>query len=342
MKALVTGIAGFAGNYLSKLLLDRGLEVYGISQEQEFRPFLALDRAAIKYTALDIQDCPRITDILSGFRPDLIFHLAAKSSPAESIECPRETFEVNFGGTLSILEAIRFSGIRCRFLFVSSSHVYGHPDASLVSEDAPLRPETPYAASKAAAELLAYQYYKSYGIEAVNVRAFNHTGPGQGQGFVCPDLARKIVEIERGLGPPKLLVASLARQIDFSDVRDIVRGYHSALTDGTPGKTYNLCAGKGIAIQTVVENLAAHSRKAIEIGPSNPECGPEGGLENSAERNRALLGDNTLAFRDLGWKPMISFPDTLREVFEYCRQSYSIPHTAVGHSSLPRTGHGCS
>ncbi|MGH9351554.1 MAG: GDP-mannose 4,6-dehydratase [Terriglobia bacterium] len=338
MKALVTGIAGFAGNYLSKLLLDLGLEVYGISQEQEFRPFLALERAAIKYTALDIQDCPRVTDILSGARPDLIFHLAAKSSPAESVKCPRETFEVNFGGTLSVLEAVRLSGIRCRFLFVSSAHVYGHPEASRVSEDAPLRPETPYAASKAAAELLAYQYWKSYGIEAVIARAFNHTGAGQGQGFVCPDLARKMVEIERGLRPPKLRVASLARQIDFSDVRDIVQGYYSALTNGAPGKTYNLCSGKGIAIQTLAEGLAGCSRTAIDIGPSNSESGPEGRPEGSV--NRAVIGDNTQALRDLGWKPMIPFSGTLREVFEYCRQSYS--PTPVERGSLPRTGRACS
>lgn len=341
MKALVTGIAGFAGNYLAKLLLDFGFDVYGVSQEQEFKPFLALDLARVQYNSLNIQDKQRVTDILIDARPDFIFHLAAISSPAESVKRPRETFEVNFGGTLSILEAIRLSGVHCRFLMVSSSHVYGsNPESSPIQESAPLHPETPYATSKAAAELLAFQYWKAYGIETVNVRAFNHTGAGQGQGFVCPDLARKMIEIEQGLRPPKLLVSSLNRQIDFSDVRDIVQGYYRALTNGIPGKTYNLCSGRGIAIQMIADGLAACCRTAVEIAPSNPKEGSSSVAEGSA--HRAVIGDNTLASQELGWKPMIPFSETLREVFEFCRQSCSIARVPAGHSSHPRTSRSCS
>lgn len=341
MKALVTGIAGFAGNYLSKLLLDLGLEVYGVSQEQEFKPFLAIDAVHVQYKSLDIQDNQRVTDILRDIRPDLIFHLAAISSPAESVKRPRETFEVNFGGTLSVLEAIRLSGVRCRFLMVSSSHVYGsHPESSPIRESAPLHPETPYAASKAAAEQLAYQYWKAYGIETVNVRAFNHTGAGQGQGFVCPDLARKMVEIEQGLRPPKLLISSLDRQIDFSDVRDIVQGYYRALTNGIPGKTYNLCSGRGIAIQMIADGLAACCRTAVKIAPSSLKEGSSSAAEGGI--HRAVIGDNMLASQELGWKPMIPFSETLREVFEFCRLSCSTSSVPAGHSSHPRTSRGCS
>lgn len=335
MKALVTGIAGFAGNYLSKLLLEEGLDVYGVSQEEEFRPFLPFDRAAIRYVSLNIQDQARIGDLLSDIRPDLIFHLAAKSSPSESAKFPRETFEVNLGGTLTMLEAIRLRQLRCRFLLVSSSHVYGSaPAVSPVPEDTALKPESPYAASKAAAELATYQYWKTYGTETITVRAFNHTGPGQGEGFVCPDLSRKVVEIERGLRPPRLAVSNLTRRVDFSDVRDVVQGYYSALVNGGPGETYNLCSGKGITIQTLIENLAAWSGKAIDAVPCP--------AERSAGGKRGVIGDNSRAIRKLKWNPAIPFLSTLREVLEYCRQSYPATPLPSEHGGLPRTGHLCS
>lgn len=326
MKALVTGMAGFAGNYLTKLLIEEGLDVYGVSKEAVFAPFLPMDRATVHYDSVDIRDQQRIGDLLRSIRPDLIFHLAAKSSPAQSTQCPRETFEVNFGGTLTLLEAVRLHEIRCRFLLVSSSHVYGgfHTDRP-VTEEAPFRPETPYAASKVAGEMIAYQYWKAYGIETLRVRAFNHTGPGQGGGFICPDIARKVVEIERGLRPPRLQVSHLSRQIDFSDVRDVVRGYYNALVKGRPGEVYNICSGRGIAVRAIVETLMGGSKKEIDLDPGPPS--------GATEWNRTMIGDNSRTVRDLGWTPTISFLNTVRDVLEYSRQLYSA-------ASLPLEGAG--
>lgn len=330
MKALVTGIAGFAGNYLCKLLLDKGIAVYGVSQEAEFKPFLTVDRESIRYTSLDLTDYKSVIRLLSDIRPDLIFHLAAISSPATSVKCPRETFDVNLGGTLNLLEGIRLSGLQCRLLMVSSSHVYGSatgPDR--VSENAPLCPETPYAASKSAAELLCYQYWKSYQIETVIVRAFNHTGAGQGLGFVCPDLARKMVEIEQGLRPPRLAVSGLDRRIDFSDVQDIVQGYYSALTNGAVGKTYNLCSGEGTAIRTIAEMLSTCCRAPVEIKAGDSE---------GYRTKPALVGDNTLAQKELGWKPVIPLSETMRGVIEFSRKSYSAASQPVELGGVPTAG----
>ncbi|MGH9451517.1 MAG: GDP-mannose 4,6-dehydratase [Terriglobia bacterium] len=316
MRALITGIAGFAGNYLAELLLGKGYEVFGASLENEFKPFLPIDRAAISYTPINIQDQAGLERYLIDTRPDLVFHLAAKSSPSQSTKYPQETFAVNLGGTLALLEAIRLRQIGCRFLLVSSSHVYGSrarddPDQP-VAEDAPLKPESPYAASKAAAEMVAYQYWKSYDIHTVTVRAFNHTGAGQGPGFVCPDLARKVVEIERGLRPPKLEVASLDRQIDISNVRDVVLGYYSALVISGPAAVYNLCSGRPLTLRTIAENLINGSERAISVLPlaSEPPCGGR----------RGIIGNGARALRDLGWHPAIPVEDTLREVIEYWRQ----------------------
>jgi GDP-4-dehydro-6-deoxy-D-mannose reductase len=313
MRALVTGIAGFAGNYLAQLLLREGFDVFGISQEKEFKPFLAVDAAAVHYTALDIRDRSRTAEVLAGIRPDLVFHLAARSSPSQSLEGPRDTYEINFGGTLALLDAVRTHKLPSRFLLVSSSHVYGAGDGvTLLSEESKLRPGTPYAGSKAAAEMAASQYWESYGVETVRVRAFNHTGPGQKEGFVCPDLARKVVEIERGYRPPRLEVADLDRCLDFSDVCDIVSGYYNALTRGKPGEVYNLCSGKPTTVRTIAEGFIACSGRAISLRPCHPK--------NPAAANRGVLGDNSRALRELGWQPSILFRETLKDVLEFWRK----------------------
>jgi GDP-4-dehydro-6-deoxy-D-mannose reductase len=313
MKALVTGVAGFAGNYLAKLLIEKGLEIYGISQEQQFEPFLPFDASAVRYIPLDICDQKRVSEFLNDVRPDLIFHLAARSSPSESRQHPEQTYSINFGGTLAILEALRRAKTRSRFLFVSSSHVYGSgPFAGPVAEDSPLKPETPYAASKAAAETAAYQYWKSYGIETIRVRAFNHTGPGQRPGFVCPDIASKVVEIERGQRPPVIDITDPDRLIDFSDVRDVIRGYYSALTTGLPGVVYNLCSGGGIAVRSLAERLVERANMTIELRSVNSSA--------SGKATGGLIGDCSAAFRDIEWKPSIPFDRTLGELLEYWRR----------------------
>jgi GDP-4-dehydro-6-deoxy-D-mannose reductase len=315
MKALVTGVAGFAGNYLARLLIEKGLDVYGISQEKEFKPFVSLEAPAVRYLALDIRDRTRLSEFLNDVRPDLIFHLAARTSPSESRQHPEETYSINFGGTLAILEGLRLQRARSRLLLVSSSHVYGSASpAGPVNEDTVLKPESPYAASKAAAEMAAYQYWKSYGIETVRVRAFNHTGPGQKPGFVCPDLAGKVVEIERGQRPPVLDVANPEHSIDFSDVRDIVAGYHEALTGGGPGQVYNLCSGRAITVRRVAELLIAASSKSITFA----ERSPAGGCQQHAARG--ILGDNRRARCELGWQPSIPFERTVKEVLQACRK----------------------
>lgn len=324
MKALITGIAGFAGNYLAELLLANGCEVFGASLESQFTPFLPLDRSAVHYSAVNLTDQRKVRDYLGETRPDLIFHLAARSSPSESLRSPQETYAVNFGGTLALLESIRLEGLRCRFLLVSSSHVYGSGKmGGRVQEDAVIRPETPYAASKAAAELAAWQYWKCFGIDTVTARAFNHSGPGQGPGFVCPDLARKVVEIERGLRAPNLEVRGLDREIDFSHVRDVVRGYYRALVIGGSGEVYNLCSGKATTIRKIAEALAALSTKEISVNPVDPSPG--------TEARHSVIGDNSRAARELGWAPEISIAETLAQVVEYWRRNYGVaPRTSAG------------
>ena len=264
MKALVTGATGFAGNYVVQLLQDKGMEVHGISNRPQFEPFLPVDLKKFRYSPCDVCADAELNHCLEEIRPDLIFHLAALTSPSQSRSEPRRTFQVNLIGTLNLLEAVRSLGLRCRVLVVSSSLVYGsRMEGSAVSESSPLNPDTPYAASKAASELLSYQYWKAYGISIIRVRAFNHTGAGQSLGFICPDQARAVAEIECGIHPPLLNVKNPSAVVDLSDVHDIVEGYFLALTLGKEGSVYNLCSGQGIRIDRKSTRLnSSHIQKS--------------------------------------------------------------------------------
>ena len=313
MRALVTGITGFAGNYLAQLLLAKSVEVYGMAKDAVFKPFLDLDAEAIRYFPIDICDPAGLRSMLSDIKPDWIFHLAARTSPFKSLEEPLETFDVNWGGTLNLLEALRTLKLPSRLLLVSSGHVYGrsqrggHP----LPEDAPLNPTTPYATSKAASELLASQYAYAYGVFVIRVRAFNHTGPGQGQGFVCPDMARKVAEIECDLRAPSMQIRNPDNLLDLTDVRDIVEGYAAAIQKGSRGEVYNLCSGKGIPVRFIARSFASLSRRELplEDSPAESAAGEEG----------ALIGDNSRAQRELGWRPRYAVEQTLGEVLEYWR-----------------------
>ena len=317
MKALITGVNGFAGNYLAELLVHDGTEVVGIGRSPVFHPFRPLAADAIQYSTVDLSsNAEEIRRLLSAQRPDWIFHLAALSSPAQSIQRPEETYKNNWNGTLNLLEAIRKAGLVCRLLLVSSSQVYGRvPSGETVLETFPLLPETPYAASKAATELLAYQYWSSYGIEIVRVRPFNHTGPGQPSGYVCPDLARKVAEIESGLRPARLEVSGLKSLRDFTDVRDMVVAYRAALRSGRAGDAYNLCSGKIGSIESVVRELASMSKLPIEI--------TEAAGSEEREHHRGIFGSNAKATQELSWQASIPFRQTLQEILNEwrCRTS---------------------
>lgn len=313
MKAFVTGITGFAGSYLTQLLLAQNLEVCGTSTRAGFEGSSNGGSNAVKYFAADIRDEVKLTRALGEIRPDLIFHLAAKTSPTLSVQEPVETFDVNFGGTLTLLEAVRRLDLPCRVLLVSSAHVYGRPSAAdgPLPETAPMKPRTPYAASKAASEALAYQYCQAYGIDIVRVRAFNHTGPGQRKGFVCPDLASQIAEIEQGLRPARFMVSNPDAVVDLLDVRDVVKGYYAAALKGSPGDVYNLCSGRGLPVRAIVSELVSFAGRRIHV-EEDPRKQRDGA-------GRGLVGDSSRALSELAWRPSVPLAQTLREVLEYWR-----------------------
>lgn len=307
MRALITGIRGFAGRHLAKLLQDEGLEVWGVSREtgteQEERIFEAdlLDRDAVR-TALD------------KTAPDLIFHLAAQASVGVSWKDPEATIRNNVFAQLNLLEAIRELGMRPRVLVVSSNEVYGAPagpDELPFRETSALRPNNPYALSKVAQDLMGYQYHVTYGMPIVRVRPFNHLGPGQSDDFVAPSFARQVAEIEAGLREPVIRVGNLEAERDFSDVRDVVRAYYLVTTKGQAGEVYNVGSGQAISIQTVLDFFVRECRVPIKV-----EVDPVRYRPVDVPRSWT---DTTKLRQATGWRPSIPFERTLSDVLESWR-----------------------
>lgn len=312
MRALITGISGFAGGHLAGAVLERGGEVGGIDQVtgRQLEPFA--DR--ILFAEGDIRDADAIRELARELRPDTIFHLAALTHVAQAWQQRRTTLEINVIGTAAVLEVAAEIDPKPTVVLASSGQVYGSvaPGAPPVTEDAPLAPEGPYAVSKLCTEFLAQQAWNGEGVPTVSLRTFNYTGPWQSPTFVCSDFARQVARIEAGLSAAEMTVGNLEAQRDFSDVRDVIDAFLLAAERGQPGRAYNIASGEASSIGSVLDHL----RSAVDI---------EIEVRQDPERLRkidpsVLRGDASRAREELGWKPRFSLEDTLDSVLEFWRE----------------------
>jgi GDP-4-dehydro-6-deoxy-D-mannose reductase len=271
-------------------------------------------RARLQLRSLDLRDLDRVTSLVEEIRPDVVFHLAAQSSVASSFSDPWDTLENNIRSELNLLEAARRSEREIVFLVIGSNEEYGapKPDELPQTERTPLRPSNPYAVSKISQDFLGLQYYLAYAIPVVRVRPFNHTGPGQSSRFVAPAFASQIARIEAGVQEPVMRVGNLSALRDFTDVRDIVRAYHLAVTKGEPGEVYNLASGKARSIKSLLETLLSYSDVEIQVERDPARYRPA---------DVPVVCGSAQKFRELtGWEPRIAFEQTLRDILTYWRE----------------------
>jgi GDP-4-dehydro-6-deoxy-D-mannose reductase len=311
MKSLITGCAGFAGSHLADYLLGKGEEVVALVGIDEDRANIQHIERHLQIVCADLRDFDRVLEVVQSSMPQRIYHLAAFSSPAESLENPQLPYQVNFMGTLNLLSAWLRVGMDCRFLLVSSADVYGIvPREKLpLLEEMELHPVNPYAGSKAAAEILALQFFRSYALPIVLVRPFNHTGPRQSSKFVCSKFARQVAEIDLGVHPPTILAGNIHVVRDFSDVRDIVRGYHDLLEKGEPGEVYQLCSGHPVSIESILKSVISFASKPVQVS-----------VDKSLLRHHEaaeVWGDYSKARLAVGWEPRHGLTDTLRALKLY-------------------------
>jgi len=315
MKVMITGAAGFIGGFLAKYCLEAGCSVLGVGIGE---PEDAWGGGAFEHC--DIRDATRLRQIISSFRPDRIFHLAAQSYPTVSLIQPRETIDINVGGTVNLFECLRDSAVMPVVVVACSSAEYG-PVASQdspVRESHPLHPLHPYGVSKVAQDLLAAQYFANYSIPSVRIRIFNTTGPGK-IGDVCSDLSRRAVEIELGMQPPTLRVGNLTNRRAIIDVRDLVRGLWLSAECCAPGEVYNLGAENIYSIQEVIETIRDHAKATFSIKQD---------LELLRGCDEPVIAGDIGKFRRCsGWRPEIALARTLRDMLDWWRDRLTVAST---------------
>jgi GDP-4-dehydro-6-deoxy-D-mannose reductase len=315
LTVLVTGIAGFVGSHFAEFALSRGAVVVGSQLPGSSDDNIQHVRDRLEVVECDLCDAAATSRLVERARADWIIHLAAQSFVGVSWTAPAMTLSTNILSQVNLLEAVRETAKPPRFLVIGSSDEYGQVEESdlPIGEDVPLRPLSPYALSKVTQDLMGYQYWKSYGLPIVRARAFNHEGPRRGDAFVTSSLARQIAEIEAGSREPVIYVGNLKARRDYTDVRDIVRGYWLLLQDGQPGEVYNLCSEKAWSIEAVLGVLLEHARvKNIEVREDRARMRPAD--------VPVLVGDGAKIRKAVGWRPEIPFDRTLRDVLDDWRR----------------------
>jgi GDP-4-dehydro-6-deoxy-D-mannose reductase len=304
-RVLITGAGGFVGRHLAAAL-------------REGRPDWRLDLPEAPGAAggLDVTDAEAVSRRIELLRPDIVVHLAAIAAVTASVRDPRLAWRVNLDGTLNVVLAMQAHAPQAHLLFVSSAEVYGDSlkGEAPVDETGLLQPVNPYAASKAAADILVRQA-SAAGLSATVVRPFNHTGPGQSDAFVAPSFARQIARIEAGLQPPVIQVGSLDEERDFLDVADVVGAYRMLLErrqDAAARQVLNVASGVALRIGDILERLlsAARIRIEVHVDPARLRAASIPRVVGDASRLRAL-----------GWRPTRSIDDTLRAVLEEQRRT---------------------
>jgi GDP-4-dehydro-6-deoxy-D-mannose reductase len=256
--------------------------------------------------ALDIADAEAVIATLDDIAPDAVYHLAGWADVGASWSHPVEVFRANAEGTLNVLQACRQADVG-RILSVASADVYGvvKPHELPLTEDSPIRPTSPYAASKVAADALAQQAFLGHGLGVVRVRPFNHLGPGQSEHFVAPALAARIARAERD-GQEAIPVGNLTARRDFTDVRDVVRAYRLLIDWGEAGQVYNVCSGVDRSIQEVADALVGMAASPIKL-QKDPDLLRPVDLP-------VLRGDPARLREATGWKPEIPLEQTLADL----------------------------
>jgi len=316
MRILITGITGFAGSHLAEYILAEhpNAHVFGLVRWRSRMDNILQIRDKVELHEADLKDIISLKKALAEIKPDRIFHLAAQSFVPASWKLPVETFAINALGQINLFEAVLSLKLDPRIQIAGSSEEYGHvnPDEVPMKETNPLRPLSPYAVSKVAQDLLAYQYFMSYGLKTVRTRGFNHTGPRRGDVFVTSNFAKQIAEIEKGKKKPVIHVGNLEAKRDFTDVRDMVRAYWLAADKGEAGEVYNIGSGKTMAMKDMLDILLSLSKAKVKVQVDPARLRPS---------DVPILYSDCRKFVSLTkWKPRIPLEKTFKDLLDYWRE----------------------
>ncbi len=294
MKVFITGANGFVGHWLMEWLTSCGDEVYCLPSD------------------VDINDEDRLEKEVEKVSPDAFYHLAALSHVGDSWGNPKAVFKVNALGTLNVTEVLKRACPSARLLLVSSAEVYGKvSEIDLpITESLDIKPSTPYAASKVAAEYIGLQAATT-GLDVVIVRPFNHVGPGQSDKFVVAALAKRIIEAKK-LNKGYISVGNLSSKRDYTDVRSVVKCYRQLITGGKTGEIYNVCSGIARSVSDIAFRLMELAGVTIEFR-----------IDQNLARGSdvpVLVGDATKVRQATGWQVDVDFDRTLEDILNFWDQ----------------------
>jgi GDP-4-dehydro-6-deoxy-D-mannose reductase len=308
-RVLITGGSGFVGQWLSRRLLERGCTVFagsldGVPQ----RPVLsARELQQVSWLPLDVLSVESIEAAVATSAPDWVFHLAGIAFAPEANASPVRAFEVNALGAMRLLAALGGPATRgARVLVVGSAEEYGAQEASAypIAETAFLRPLTPYAAAKAAQEMIALQVQRSTGLHVVCTRSFNHSGVGHGESYLLPTLVRRVRELPKRGGTLRIGNGDVLR--DYTHVADVTDAYVRLVERGIPGEVYNVCSGQGIRVRELADRVLSRSAVSAEVSTDAQLLRP---IDVPI-----LVGDNSKLRAATGWTPQHSIDDIIDDL----------------------------
>jgi GDP-4-dehydro-6-deoxy-D-mannose reductase len=318
MRILITGITGFVGGHLVEALEASEHKLFGYCRQGLWPP--ALIHLADKATLIsgELADTARVEEILKVTEPEWVIHLAGYANPGRSYQEADRCWNDNLTATRSLYDAIAQSGYRYRprILYVSSGLIYGEPDEpdGACTEQTTLKPATPYAVSKAAADLLSYQYTRNPGLDIVRVRLFNQIGPRQTSDYAAANFARQIAAAEVGKQPPLIETGDLTAQRDITDVRDMVAAFPMLLQYGRCGEAYNAGRGQTFRIQDLLEKLIGMARVKVEV---RQKIEPDRKADTTVTR-----ADSSKLHKLTGWSPRIPLEQTLFDILIDWRKTF--------------------
>lgn len=320
-KVFVTGINGFAGSHLAEALISKGAVVHGLVRRHSVPRFRNLEKVRDKVTLHtgNLLSAERIEEIIHDVNPQVIFHLAAESFVPTSFREPGLVIDTNLKGTIHVLEACKgLEGLE-KIHLAGSSEQYGlvSPEECPINEETELKPMSVYAITKVGLELSGKHYHRAYGVPVVVTRGFNHEGPRRGQEFVSSVITRQVARalIE---GEDTLTIGNTDSFRDFTDVRDMVKGYMLAVEKGGVGECYALCSGKTIRIQDFIK--LATSLHGVDMK-----------IERDPDRMRPsdvplLLGDYSKAKKEFGWEPTIPVTKMIEDMVAWYEDNPEFLH----------------
>jgi GDP-4-dehydro-6-deoxy-D-mannose reductase len=301
----VTGAAGFAGSHLLELLAGDGVDLLAWHRPGGAAP---LDLPGVRWEAVDLLNRDHVRQALEAAAPAYVYNCAGAAHVGRSWENVESTFAINVRGTHNLIDGLRDAGVNARVLIPSSAMVYGASDEPM-SEDHQIMPASPYAVSKLAQEMAGAGNGDRPPV--LVARAFNHFGPRQDAWFVASGFARRIADIEAGRWEPVLSVGNLDARRDLTDVRDTVRAYRLIAERGTPGRVYNVCSGRAVAIRELLSLMLTRARVPVTVKADPARYRP-----NDVP---LVVGDARRIREELGWEPMIPLERTVDDLLEYWR-----------------------